>query len=558
LVKHAQFSIATAFAKRDEQIRSKYFHINFDDNSTAKTFEARRDEFITRRSGESWDVYDKFFFDTNRQPGPERASCKHVAQPDLLSTLNTLLPLSNRTSIEMRGLLDSSKVAGLGKWEPAAMETLVLHRDADAKLGGSPWVHLNTAVPVLGVPGFAGIGIVVLFIPLFLFINFIVRKVFVLDANKPTSHSLKKLLSEKIERNAFVVVDAPFVKKEPGKGSNLYLRDLPAIATSSDWVEKFDYASCSEETVIALDQFDYRLDDPQLNLQKLKLVESLLEKQRTLMIFSSADSSRYLFSNGENGHANGDGDEAGRWGVMISNFFTEYAEDTDDTYEADTGDGSSFKEKVNQQRVRILAQGLQGRSLKEIDELFQTLYVECARREPLQRVGLQILSQKGFLTLTRQQLIERIANHARTYYTHLWNSCSIGERLTLGHLAQDRLLSHRDPDLEHLLRRELIVRDQDLHLFNQSFRQFVKSAERVSFVAQHDEKERQGSLWQTLKVPIMVGMLAITAFLFITQQDVYSSSLALVTGVTTLIPALFKVFSMFQSDPVSRPPANPS
>lgn len=425
------------------------------------------------------------------------------------------------------------------------MGRLVLHRAGNT---GQLVSHLNTSVPLLGVPGFVAIPIVALFFPLFLFSNCIVRKVFVLDAQKPASHSLRKLLSEKIDRNVFVVVNAPFVKKVPGNGSNLYLKALPSMATSSDWSNTFDYTSGGEGAVIALDQFDYGMDDPHINQQKLKLVEKLLEKERTLLLFSSAEISQYRFSNGGNRHANGDCDETGRWaGTIMSDFFTEYAEDTDD--------GSSFKERVDQEKARVLAQLLEGESTEEIDELFQTLYQECAPREPLQRIGLRILSQKGFITLSREHLIARIVSHARAYYAHLWNSCSPGERQTLVHLAQDRLLSHRDPDIETLLRRELIVREYDLRLFNESFRQFVKSADRVSFVVEQDKQTQHGSLWQTLKVPILVAMLGITAFLFLTQQDLYSRSLALVTGITTLVPALLKVLSMFQTEQVNRPPS---
>ena len=45
------------------------------------------------------------------------------------------------------------------------------------------------------------------------------------------------------------------------------------------------------------------------------------------------------------------------------------------------------------------------------------------------------------------------------------------------------------------------------------------------------------------KVPILMVFMAIAAFLFVTQQDLFSSSLALVIGVTTIITALFKVES---------------
>src|SRR6185369_12086730 len=286
-----------------------------------------------------------------------------------------------------------NSVAGMGKWELAPNGRLTLHPQADP---GSQATPLNTSVPLFGVPKFGTIALAVLLVPFFLFVNFLIRKVFVLDVQKPASHSLKKLLSEKVEHNAFVVVNAPFVKKVTGNGSNLYLKALPGIATSSDWADNFDYPAEDEKAVIALDQFDYGIDDPQLNQQKLKLMENLLAKERKLLIFSSAEFSEYRFVNGENGngngngHANGWGDEAGRRaGVVISDFFTEYAEDTDD--------GSLFKKRIDDEKKRILAEGVHGRSVKEIDELFETLYSECAHREPLQRLGLNILSLKGFI-----------------------------------------------------------------------------------------------------------------------------------------------------------------
>ncbi len=539
-IKHAQYSVTTALAKRDARIRSRYSSIKFANGKAPES--QNREAFIKQRLGEPLDVYDNFFFRTQHQNPDNEVACVPDTQTDLLSSLSAIVPMSNRDSIERRGLLDNPVVRGVCRWESAAMDSSILHLEGSAGQDASPRLHLNTSVPLLGVPGFPIVGVVLLFVPLFLFIDFIVRKVFLLDTHKPSSHSLTKLLGCKIERNVFVVVNAPFVKKVLGAESNLCLRNVPSLATSADWVDAFDYNSVGAETVIALDEFDYGMDDPKINQQKLKLVESLLEKQRTLVIFSSAESSQYRFANGENGHANGERDETGRWaGVIISNFFTEYAEDTDD--------GLLFRGKVVEEKARILAGDLQGKSADEIDELFEILYAECAPREPLQRVGLQILSQKGFVTLSREHLIGRIANQARTYYTHIWNSCSTGEKLTLCHLAQDRLLSHRDPDIEALLRRELIVRDHDLHLFNHSFRQFVKSAEKVSFVAEQDKEAQQGSLWQTLKVPILVAMVAIAAFLFVTQQDLFSSSLALVTGITTLVPAMLKVFSLFHTDP---------
>jgi hypothetical protein len=125
--------------------------------------------------------------------------------------------------------------------------------------------------------------------------------------------------------------------------------------------------------------------------------------------------------------------------------------------------------------------------------------------------------------------------------------------LTLFHLATDRLLSHRDPDIEKLLRRELIVRDTDVHLLNDSFRQFIRSTEKIDFVTQEEDKAKKVSPWHTLKGPILVVLVAVTIFLFVTQRDIYTSSLAIVTAVTTIIPAFFKVLTIFHSDPFARP-----
>jgi hypothetical protein len=172
----------------------------------------------------------------------------------------------------------------------------------------------------------------------------------------------------------------------------------------------------------------------------------------------------------------------------------------------------------------------------------------------LQNIGRHILLQKSFITLLPGHLLNRILSQARTYYNDLWNSCSVDERLTLYHLAQDRLLSHRDPDIEPLLRRGLIVRGDDVHLINDSFRQFVKSTEQIVSVCEYEEKVQRDSPWNTLKVPLLVILVGITIFLFVTQCDLYTSSLAVLTAVTTIIPAIFKVLSIFQSEPTTKSP----
>jgi hypothetical protein len=560
-IKHAQFSMATAFARRDERIRSQYANvaavppISCDDKShghDATDLHNHETNILTRRINETWDVYDQFFYRTvrDKQQAPQTTKQPPSSEAEFLSKLSVLLPASSQTAVERRGLMANSAVMGVCNWDSLNADRLVLNLNGTDGRQAWPWRRLNTAVPVMGVSVLPAIALLLWFIPLFLMIHFMVRKVFLLDVHKPTSYSLKKFLCDRIDRNVFVVVNAPFFKKLRFKAGTLHLQRFSDVAGAKDWNGSFDDTKCGDVDVIAFDQFEYQMDDVQVNKGRLALVGDLLKKKKTLLLFSTVEPSEYCF---ESEQANGDEDGSGEWAeVLISNFFTEYAEDTDDRYAVDATDKSSFKQQVESQRARIMSEPLQGRKAEDVKELIDTLYSECALRVPLQDVGLHILKTKDFVTLTKEHLFGRIIGQARPYYNYLWRSCSAGQQQTLCHLAQDGRLSHRDPDIQSLLKRELIVRDEGLHVFNESFAKFVVAAEQRSDVAEHDQKAREESLWQTLKVPILAAMIFVAAFLFFTQQDFFSSSLAVVTGVTGLMTAVFKLMSVFHTDDGAR------
>jgi len=543
-IKHGQFTFAAEIAKRDQAIRSQYANIDPPDKQST----ALSTSFIKTRAARDWDIYDGFFFDTKHELVGSGNECHHEATVDWLSGLYKFVPLFNQVSTERLGVLFTNVSHGCCEWEPAlSHDRVVLHLDKNTDNETEwPWRHVNTLVPHFEVPGPGWLALfIAAFFPFFVFVRFIVRKVFLLDVYKPNSRPLQAFLSEPIDQNFFVVVDALFAEKRPLGHSNVYLNDLRQLANSPEWEHNAAKLVPDNATVLALDNFDYRLDDPEINEQKLSLLEKLLEKNKTLMIFSEAEPSKYSFKNGGNG--NGDLDDTGRWARVMSRFFTQYAEDT--------GDPQAFADRIKEERERILKTDLKGRSEKEINELIDTLTAECEPKGPLQQIGLQILTQKSFVTLNREHLLHRIVNQAQPYYNHLWNSCSTAEKLTLFHLGKDRLLSHRDPDLERLLRTELIVRDGDVHLLNDSFRQFVTSPEKMEFVGELEERTKRISPWHTLKIPILVVLVAITVFLFVTQRELYASSLAIVTAITTIIPAFFKVLTIFHSDPLASPPS---
>jgi hypothetical protein len=550
-IKHGQFTFASELARRDQRIRTHYMGIKSqaDDQQAAQTTNGETvvvNPFATRRIGVHWDLYNTFFFDTHCQ-APVVKTCPDEPVGDLISEINRFLPLYNQMGVERRGLLATTIANGFGKWEPGDAGRLVLHIDKST-IGETVWPrrHLNSVLPGLGIPGPIWLGIFLVgFGAFFFFVHFLVRKVFLLDIYKPSSRPLSAFLSEKIDRNLFVVVDAPFGTKIPSADSNLQVIDLQKLVIVRDGVATIEKPLGCEGKVLALDHFDFQSNDPKTNQLKLGLVEELLATGRPLVIFSAVEPSQYSFNNGENGQENAELEDTGRWAGVMSQFLTEYADDT--------GDPQTFTRRVEEERQRILALDLQGRPKEEVSALIDCLHSECVVKGPLQQIGLQILAQNSFIALTHDHLLNRIISQARTYYNHLWKSCSTPEKVTLCHLAKDRLLSHRDPDIQSLLRRKLIVRETDLHLLNESFRQFIKSTEKIAFVTKEEDKAKQASPWHMLKGPIMIGLVAVTIFFFVTQRDMYTSSLAIVTAVTTIIPAFFKVLTIFHSDPFERP-----
>jgi hypothetical protein len=218
----------------------------------------------------------------------------------------------------------------------------------------------------------------------------------------------------------------------------------------------------------------------------------------------------------------------------------------------DCGDPDSFTKIVKTARSQLLKETKARAKKRELTRLFETLEAECVDKAPLQHVGLEILNQSDFRTLSRKHLINRVAIQAATYYQDIWQCCSDHERLTLFHLAQDRLLSPKDHDIEPLMRRGLIAHKPDLRLMNESFKRFVKNEKGAQVIAKYEEKAREDSLWHSLRIPLVLVLVSLIGFLFIAQPELYNSSLALMTAITTIIPAFFTLLGALQKQPDRR------
>ena len=143
-----------------------------------------------------------------------------------------------------------------------------------------------------------------------------------------------------------------------------------------------------------------------------------------------------------------------------------------------------------------------------------------------------------------EELIAAVREQAENYYRAVWSTCTRDERMTLFRVAKDGLVSRRDPDLRPLMQRGFLVRDPSLRLMDESFRRFVLSVSAEEGVNTY--RADVESHWERLKAPLLLVLLGVIAFLFVTQKELFDSTLTLVSALTGGAVALLKLVGVFQ------------
>ena len=393
-------------------------------------------------------------------------------------------------------------------------------------------------------------GFLTIFVSLFYLTRFVVRKVFLLDVDETLYISRLPEDRSSIAQNHFIVQGSPLAHQDGLLQADRFYRiDLTTESQGKGWVEKIESRikneACPERVFV--DHFEYQINSPSINDQKLRLIEGLLAASKIVVIKSSAEPAAYSFgkaaNNGENEfktQSNGSGD---RWAEIIGRFKKVYFVENDD---------AEFKEALSNLQSSLDDPAIPEQRRRRILKLAQSVQEECAPRAVLQNIGKEIIKQPGFKEMEPDHILDQIFNRAELYYQKIWDNCSTGEKLTLLHLAEDRLLSPNDPDIKSLLRKGLIERAPNIKLMNETFQRFVLSQSLSGGLELIETQAKKASPWEALKVPLLIVFVGVLLFLILTQKDFYSSSLTIITAVTTGIPAVFKLLSLFQGESASQ------
>ena len=122
------------------------------------------------------------------------------------------------------------------------------------------------------------------------------------------------------------------------------------------------------------------------------------------------------------------------------------------------------------------------------------------------------------------------------YYFLLWSTLTGRERLALYQLAKDGWINTKNHRAIQELRRKRVIRGL-LRVMNESFRLFVLRVQDQREIA---EWERQGeqSSWRSLKIGLLATIVALTAWLFYAQKDLFTASVGYIVTIGGAITAI--------------------
>ena len=194
--------------------------------------------------------------------------------------------------------------------------------------------------------------------------------------------------------------------------------------------------------------------------------------------------------------------------------------------------------------ARILAQFSQKQfALPVMPEDLETILAAESRNGPAHDLTDRSILKARMDKKAQQQ------GSAKAQFLTIWLQCTRAEKLVLRQLAEEGFINpHNEEVIRNLGRRELIYRAPALQLMSMDFKQFVLRAESPQTIARW-EGETEASWWSGLQTPLSVGLIIVAAFFFITQQELFTTMVALLGTFGAFLPRILQPFGMLRGQP---------
>ena len=147
---------------------------------------------------------------------------------------------------------------------------------------------------------------------------------------------------------------------------------------------------------------------------------------------------------------------------------------------------------------------------------------------------------------TPSQVVEFFSANASAFYRFRWELCTKDERLLLFQIAKGQEPNPRNrAPIEHLTRRGYIYRDHGWHIINESFAEFVLTAEPMD-VMETWADEANESVWRYLRIPFFALIISLAAIMTYSATDAVESAVGILTAILGLIPMAVRSLSVIK------------
>lgn len=560
-IKYGQLQVALnriERAKRADDLRAK----QVPDASFRRLISLRE----TNTAATEWGVYDRFFFNTRPldrdaaasawcRMRPEGASGDIAAaesrnESTIAETIEELLPFYSESSVNLREMVHGQASDGRWQWR-SDNSGLAFCSPANVSAGlhstvppffdvseASLWRQTPFGLLLLGLIGVLATALWV--------VRFITTKIFLADVIEPLSAERGEALREIWAPNLFLVGDAPAASDIPELAfCQIDLGDAPNDpAARSQW---FDAQltrveqSAVRQNVLMLHY--ERKDDTAFAEQKLALLERIIHTlNRTLVVVSAVPPSAAVAAASADRQDPAQVNRMHRWDAVLSRFTVVPVMPVPPSPAVPASASmlggwsvAGWREIV--WRISALGFSHSARFLEQeqqdprVDRLWREVlpYAWHPERPPLD-VG---------------QLLVEVGERAENYYREIWSTCTREEKLVLGQLAEEGLVNYKaKTTLRRLMARGLVRREPHFVLMNETFRRFVLSSFSRTEVAALEE-DSITSAWDAIRWPFLALLVGSLAFLFVTQHELFNTTVGVITAVAAAVPAVVKMANVF-------------
>ncbi|WP_144914645.1 cache domain-containing protein [Mucilaginibacter frigoritolerans] len=341
---------------------------------------------------------------------------------------------------------------------------------------------------------------------------------------------------------------------DPSK-NNVFIADMIYISVQKGEDDP-DWKQCREEafkpyySLVIIDHFEYNIKDSRANTIKLDFLESLMQKSKSkIMIVSTVHPLTFLDSFNELQQSKTDDDKANnripeseleRWHVLLGHFRIVIVPLND------------ISKPGNQRLLPAKPDPLHHDILEETKYTHYLNNMYPVTMSTATSIYEKYGNDESDLA---DSMIFKLQISSHYFYTYIWQSLTKEEKFLLYDLAEDGLVNpYDDYNLSMLISKGLIIKQcGTLVLFNKGFRNFILTAIGNTEVNRIKDQVKDNGNWGSLKTPLIISIVAILAFLITSEQEAYSRIITYVTALGAGVPAVLKIFSLFQNNTQKAP-----